>query len=237
MAALAQTDRAQAMVLPRVAVRIRDAPFICYYGEKPMATLDKRVDVYIEKAKPFAQPILNHLRKLVHQACPEVEEAIKWGMPHFLYKGLFCCMASFKEHCTFVFWKGSLLKDPHQLLDKAGQNTMGHFGHIANLDELPSDKIFLSYLKEAMKLNDEGVKLPKKISKKKELIVPAYFLSAVKKNKKALQTFESLSLGKKKDYIDWITDAKQETTRQKRLKTSLEWLSEGKSRSWKYENC
>lgn len=193
------------------------------------------IDSYISKAKPFAQPILKHLRKLVHQACPDVEETIKWGFPHFIYKGILCCVAAFQNHCALTFWKGKLLKDPHQIIDKSPVHSMGHVGRLTSLQDLPADHIILAYLQEAMQLNDEGISLPKKPAKKKTLAIPEDFLTAVKKNKAALKTFESFPPSKKQDYIEWITEAKQKATRTKRLATSVEWLSQGKSRNWKYE--
>lgn len=123
-----------------------------------MVKKDKRVDVYIEKAKPFAQPILKHLRKLIHQSNPEVEETIKWGMPSFDYKGPFCSMASFKEHAVFGFWKTSLLKDPKGILESR-HDAMGSLGRITSMNDLPNDKVILDFLKQAKKLNDDDVKL------------------------------------------------------------------------------
>jgi len=193
------------------------------------------IDSYIKKAKPFAQPILKHLRKLVHQACPAVEETIKWGFPHFTYKGILCSMAAFKGHCAFIFWKGKLLKDPQQVLDNCRVHSMGQLGPLTSLKDLPSDSILFAYLQEALQLNEEGITLAKKPPKKKALTIPDDFLAALNKNKAALKTFESLTPSKKKDYMDWITEAKQKATRAKRLATSVEWLSQGKSRHWKYE--
>jgi uncharacterized protein YdeI (YjbR/CyaY-like superfamily) len=195
----------------------------------------KNIDSYIAKAKPFAQPILKHLRKLVHQACPDVEETIKWGFPHFTYKGILCSIAAFKGHCALTFWKGKLLTDPHQIIDKSPVHSMGHLGRLTSLKDLPADSILLAYLQEALQLNEEGLTLAKKPPKKKALVIPEDFLAAVKKNKAALKTFESFPPSKKKDYIDWITEAKQKATRIKRLATAVEWLSQGKSRNWKYE--
>lgn len=115
----------------------------------------KEVDAYIEKAKPFAKPILKHIRKLVHQACPDVEEAIKWNFPHFCYNGILCSMAAFKEHCALTFWKGNSMEDAYKVMDKARSKSMGQFGWITSLEDLPSDKILLNYIKEAMLLNEK----------------------------------------------------------------------------------
>ncbi|MDB5222854.1 MAG: hypothetical protein JWN83_1521 [Chitinophagaceae bacterium] len=200
-----------------------------------MGKKDKRVDAYIEKAQPFAKPILNHLREVVHKACADVEETIKWGMPSFDYKGAFCSMASFKEHAVFGFWKASLMKDADKM--KANQqNAMGHAGKIKSLSDLPPDKILTSWIKEAAKLNDDGVKLPpRKKTEKKDIEVPDYFTKALGKNKKALQAFEKFPPSHKREYLQWITEAKTEETRNRRMDTALEWIADGKGRNWKYE--
>ena len=129
-----------------------------------MATKDKRIDAYIAKSADFAKPILTHIRELVHKACPDVEETMKWSFPHFDYKGaMMCSMASFKQHCAFSFWKASLMKDADKFVGMAkSEVAMGHMGRITSVKDLPSDKVMLSYLKEAMRLNDENVKLPSK---------------------------------------------------------------------------
>lgn len=199
-----------------------------------MPTTDKRVDAYIAKAADFAKPILIHLRELVHAACPDMVETIKWGMPSFEYKGPMCGMAAFKQHCVFGFWKASLMKDPKLMENAKSEVAMGHLGCIKTLKDIPSDKKMISYIKEAMKLNDDGVKLVRKPKPKKELVVPKYFIDAVKKNIKALTTFETFSPSAQREYVDWITGAKTEDTRDKRLAQAIEWMSEGKPRNWKY---
>jgi len=201
-----------------------------------MATYNPKVDVYIEKAAPFAQPILHHLRELVHKACPEVEETVKWGMPHFEYKGMLCGFAAFKQHCSFGFWKAGIMRDADVLLGKESKSAMGNLGKLTSLKDLPSDKILAGWVKEAMKLNDEGIKVPKTITKheKKPVETPAWFTDAVKKNKKAWATFEKASTSFKKEYIVWVTEAKTDETKQKRLKQAIEWMAEGKHRNWKY---
>ena len=199
-----------------------------------MGTRDKRVDAYIAKSADFAKPILSTLRETVHQGCPTVVEEMKWSSPHFNYKGMFCGMAAFNEHCIFGFWKGSLFLDPK---DKA-EDAMGHFGRITSLKELPPKKVLLGYIKKAMAVNDLGLTVPRKTAsaaEKKALKVPLYFLSELRKNQKALAAFEGFSYSKKKDYVEWLSEAKSEQTRQRRLQTSVEWIAEGKSRNWKYE--
>lgn len=201
-----------------------------------MGKIDPRVDAYIAKSQEFAKPILEHLRELVHRACPDVEETIKWSFVSFDYKGPFCTMAAFKQHCAFGFWKASLMKDSKLITTAKSESAMGHLGKIKSLKDLPSDKKLISYLKEAAKLNDNGIKLPKKIvpRKEKDIETPDYFLKVLKKNKKALATFNNFSYSNKKEYIQWITEAKTEETKDKRMKTAVEWMAEGKPRNWKY---
>lgn len=201
-------------------------------------SIDFRIDNYIDKAASFAQPILNHLRELIHDTCPQVEEKMKWSFPHFDYKGaMMCHMASFKNHLAFGFWKASIMADPHKVLQVENRSAMGHFGKIKTMKDLPKDKILIEYIKQAMILNDEGIivsKPPAKATEKKEIIVPDYFITALGKNIKALETFENFSPSNRREYINWITEAKTESTRERRLATAIEQLSEGKKRDWKY---
>lgn len=202
-----------------------------------MGKKDKRVDAYIQKAEPFAKPILSHLRELAHQGCPELEETIKWGMPSFEYKGPFFGIASFKKHCAFGFWKASLLKDPKNYLRlraNQGGEAMGNFGRVEELKDLPPDKVLLDFFNQAKKLNDAGVKVPRVTKAKPTLKTPAYFLDAIKANKKAFTTFENFSPSNKRDYVEWVTEAKTEATREKRIAQAIEWMAEGKPRNWKY---
>jgi uncharacterized protein YdeI (YjbR/CyaY-like superfamily) len=198
---------------------------------------DKRVDAYILRSAPFAQPILTYLRETVHKYCPEAVETIKWNFPHFEYNGsILASMASFKEHCTFGFWLASLIDDKYQILNPVGKTAMGHFGRISSVKDLPSKKIMGEYIKQAVSLIDKGVKLPKQLAtKQKELIVPDDLSGALKKNRKAAAAFDSFSSTNKKEYVEWITGAKTEATRNSRLDTAMEWMSEGKIKNWKYE--
>jgi uncharacterized protein YdeI (YjbR/CyaY-like superfamily) len=202
-----------------------------------MASKDSRITSYISKSADFAQPILEKLRSLVHKACPEVEETMKWSFPHFNYKGeMMCSMAGFKQHCAFSFWKAALMKDPALLQNAHSELAMGHFGRICSIKDLPADKIIIAYIKEAMQLNDTGLKISKpKPTVKKDLEIPDYFGKAVKRNKAAWRVFENFSYSNKKEYLEWITDAKTEETRNKRLTAAIEWMAEGKARNWKYE--
>jgi uncharacterized protein YdeI (YjbR/CyaY-like superfamily) len=197
-----------------------------------MATQDPRIDAYIANSAEFAQPILTHLRELVHAACPEVEETMKWSMPHFMYKGILCQMASFKAHCAFGFWKGSML------FPDAEKESMGHLGKITSIKDLPSKRVLTGYIKQAMRLNDEGVKAaPSPKSAKGELVVPEYFTAALKASKPAQKVFAASSTSFKREYVEWLEEAKTEPTRQRRMAQAIAWLAEGKGRNWKYQSA
>lgn len=206
-----------------------------------MGKKDPRIDAYISKAQDFAQPILTHLRELVHTACPDVEETWKWSFPHFMYKeAILCSMASFKQHAVFGFWKASLMQDTDAVLTIKDRESMGHLGKLETLKDLPKDAVLKKYIKAAMKLNEEGVKLPArsqvKDGEKKELEIPDYFTKELKKNKVAKEHFSKFSYSGKKEYLEWFEEAKTDATREKRMTQALEWIEEGKSRHWKYKN-
>jgi uncharacterized protein YdeI (YjbR/CyaY-like superfamily) len=198
-----------------------------------MPKTDPRVDAYIKKAKPFAQPILTHLRKVVRSAVPDVEETMKWSAPHFDYKGMFCGFAAFKEHVGFGFWKAALLEK--HLPGAGGLSAAGQFGKITSLDDLPSDKELTRILKIAKQLNDGEVKAPPmRKGPRPELKAPADLLAALATNKKARATFDNFPPGQRREYIAWVIEAKQAATRAKRIETAVEWMAEGKIRNWKY---
>lgn len=197
-------------------------------------THDPRVDAYIAKAKPFARPILEHLRSLVHDACPDVEETIKWGFPVFLHHGMLCNMAAFSEHCSFGFWKGSLLE---QAGLKAKRDAMGQLGRLESVKDVPGKAEFRRLVKAAMKLNEQGIKVERAAKKRPEIPVPADLAAALARNKKARTTFEGFAPGQRREYLEWITEAKRAETREKRIAQAIEWLAEGKQRNWKYADC
>jgi uncharacterized protein YdeI (YjbR/CyaY-like superfamily) len=202
-----------------------------------MPKSDQRIDAYIKKSGAFAQPILMHLRKLIHKACPEVEETLKWGMPHFQNEGaIICSMAAFKAHCAFGFWKAAIMRDPEKILHIADKHSMGHLDKIMTLKDLPKDTVLISYIRQAAQMNKEKIKLPQreKALRPKKSTIPSIFAEALLKNKKAKQHFDAFSDSKKYEYIEWITQAKTDITRKARIETSIEWLREGKSRNWKY---
>jgi uncharacterized protein YdeI (YjbR/CyaY-like superfamily) len=196
-------------------------------------TTDSRIDDYIARSAEFAKPILRHIRAVVHESCPDVEETMKWSVPHFDYQGtMMCSMAAFKEHCAFGFWKASLI------LEGTGPNrdAAGHFGRITKVSDLPSKAVMRGYIRKAMALNETRTRVTREPkAPKKAIPVPADFKAAVKKNKKAHATFEAFSPSHRRDYLEWITEAKSAETRKRRLDQAVQWLAEGKSRNWKYQ--
>ncbi len=196
-----------------------------------MPTCDKRVDAYIEKAPEFARPILSELRARVHAACPEVVETIKWSMPAFDYRGPLAGMAAFKKHCAFGFWKHELVVGD----DPKAKEAMGSYGCLTSLDQLPTKAQFAKQLKLAMKLNEDGVKVPKP-KKQADATTGAHpqFAAALARNKRAKAGLEGLAPSQQREYLKWIAEAKQDATRERRIEQALEWLAEGKPRHWKY---
>ena len=207
----------------------------------PDQLFDPRVDAYIEKAAPFAQPILAHLRKLLHQACPHAAESIKWGMPFFIQQGIIIAsMASFKQHCAFGFWGPEMKK----VLARDGfkaSNGMGSLGRITGLQALPPDRVLLTYMSQAAEYVESGQRTKSidrsRKSAKKPVRIPPELTAALKKNKMATKAFEQFSSSSKREYADWIAEAKRPETKAKRVKQSVAWISEGKQRNWKYMNC
>lgn len=203
-----------------------------------MPVLDPRIDTYIANAAPFAQPILQHLRATVHAACPDVEETIKWSMPFFLYHGMLCNMAAFKAHCAFGFWKGELLLEQ---ADNKGREAMGQFGRITAVADLPPAAALTRYISQAMALNADGaqvkVKAPPKPKVVRALTVPDDLAAALADHPDAGARFSAFTPGAQREYIAWLEEAKTEATRLRRLAQAVEWIAEGKTRNWKYQNC
>jgi len=199
-----------------------------------MTKKDPRVDAYIAAAGDFAKPVLRHIRALVHRGCPEAFETMKWSFPHFDHRGMFCSMAAFKSHCAFGFWKGALVVDPKT---NKSADAMGQFGKIHSLRDLPDDRTMLAMIREAARLNEEGVRVARRrpSAPKPPPRIPPGLAAALRKNRKAGAAFESFPPGKRREYVEWIAEAKTEGTRQRRIETAVEWISEGKGRNWKYE--
>ena len=201
-----------------------------------MGMRDQRIDAYIQNARDFAHPILSHVRTLVHKACPDVEETIKWGFPHFDYRGMMFSMAAFKEHCAMGFWKAALLPDPDGILQIGeSASAMGNLGRLRDKKDLPSDRILVKYIKAAAAMNESGVRAPTKVRRPaKPLAAPSYFTTAVKKNPVAFAAFKNFRPSHKREYVEWVTAAKTKETRLRRLATAVKWMSEGKSHNWRY---
>lgn len=196
-----------------------------------MAKHDPRIDAYIAKSAEFAQPVLRHLRAVVHAACPDVEESLKWGMPHFGYRGaMMCTMAAFKQHCGFSFWLYA------QVVGGQTEEGMGQFGKITSIKDLPGKRALDAYIKKAMALNEAGVKMKRpKAAPKPPPSLPDDFAALLKKNKAAYTHYQAFSPSAQREYVNWIIEAKTEATRGKRIATALQWLAEGKQRNWKYQ--
>ena len=198
-----------------------------------MPTGDPRIDAYIGKAQPFAQPILKHLRQQVHAACPDVVETLKWSHPSFDYKGILCGMAAFKQHVAFGFWKHDLVVGA----DTRSKEAMGSFGRITRLEDLPPAARLAGWIRKAMELNDAGVKVVRnKTRRKKPIAMHPEFKKALARNAKARAAFDAFSPSHQREYMEWIGDAKQDATRERRIATALQCLAQGRSRNWKYEN-
>ena len=202
---------------------------------------DPRVDKYIAAAPAFAQPILKYLRDLVHKGCPEIEETIKWSRPVFLYrKKILFGMAAFKAHCSFGFWNSEV----GGLLELDGVKTdegSGSLGKITQLADLPSKQDLLRYIRESKRRVDEPEPHPtlrrRATSPPLELVIPEDLAGALAQNETAAKAFHTFSPSHRREYIEWITEAKRAETRQKRVATTLEWLAQGRSRNWKYEKA
>lgn len=197
------------------------------------------VDAYIANSEDFAKPILEHWRRLIHENCPDAKETIKWSLPHFDYKGdNMCVMASYKNHCSFTFLKGELMTDLRLKANKDLKPIQRFLGKISKIGDLLPEDEFIGMLKEALQLNENGIKIKRdkpESDKPRVLETPDYLLSAFVANPKAKEVFESKSDSFRKEYIVWSADAKTDETRQKRINEALEWIAEGKGRFWKHK--
>jgi uncharacterized protein YdeI (YjbR/CyaY-like superfamily) len=196
---------------------------------------DPRIDTYIAARADFARPILEHLREKLHAACPEVDETLKWGMPSFVYKGqILAGMAAFKAHATFGFWRSG------EVVGETGaeRDAMGQFGRIASLDDLPDSETLDALIRKAVALLDSGPrKRQPKAAPKPPPETPDDLRSALDAAPKAAATFDSFPPSCRREYVEWVVEAKRPETRAKRVAQAVEWMAEGKRRNWKYENC
>jgi uncharacterized protein YdeI (YjbR/CyaY-like superfamily) len=202
-----------------------------------MEKYDPRIDAYIAKSADFAKPILEYIRQVVHGASPLITETVKWGMPFFDYKGPVCMMAAFKQHLGFGFWKASRLNDPNGFLQGSDEEAAaGSFGRIVTLSDLPPDEALKDFVLQIIAMNESGVKEAKKpAAAKAELVMPDDFKNLLSQDAKTVANYENFSPSKKREYLEWIIDAKSEATRLKRMEQAVEWIAEGKSRHWKYQ--
>lgn len=197
-----------------------------------MPSPDPRVDTYIENAAAFARPILVELRARVHAACPDVVETIKWGMPTFECAGILAGMAAFQAHCSFGFWKEPLLRE-----DPAVADTLARVGRLTGIDGLPSKVAFAKALRRAVRLNADGVAVPRDRSAKPAVAMHPELKRALAASKKAKATFDAFPPSSQREYLEWIATAKKDDTRARRIEQAIEWLAAGKKRNWKYETC
>jgi len=199
-----------------------------------MATKDPRVDSYISESAEFARPILKHLRKTIHQGCPEAVETIKWGCPFFDYHGLLCGFAAFKAHASVFFWRDIDVSRWLEKTNTAGAG-MGQFGKLTSIADLPKDSVLLACVRAAVEQRGAPAsKTKRQRQPAKELPVPADLKKALAANAKAAATFKAFAPSHRRAYLDWLADAKQPATRARRLQTTIEWLTEGKPWNWKY---
>jgi uncharacterized protein YdeI (YjbR/CyaY-like superfamily) len=196
---------------------------------------DPRIDAYIARQADFARPVLQHLRSAVHAACPEAEETLKWSMPHFLYKGqMLAGMAAFKAHATFGFRRGK------EVVGETGaeREAMGQFGRLTSVADLPPDDVLRALIRKAMELTDAGTRPARpKAAPKAELETPAELDSALNANPAARATFDGFPPSCRREYVDWVAEAKRPETRDRRIAQAVEWMAQGKRRNWKYEKC
>ena len=190
----------------------------------------KEVDAYIAGAPEFARPILTRIRNAFHAGCPELEEGLKWGAPHFTYHGLLGGMAAFKGHVGFGFWRSKEMKDPQKIFSRAPKASSMHV-KVEKLADLPKKDVLVAYVKQAAALNDTGAKTR---ASKVVVEMPPELKTLLGKHPKARATFDGLAPSKQRDYTEWIAEAKREATREKRLAQTLELLEAGKERHWKY---
>jgi uncharacterized protein YdeI (YjbR/CyaY-like superfamily) len=205
---------------------------------------DKHVDAYIAKAAPFAQPVLTHLRALIHKACPDVVEEMKWSRPFFLHGGtILCHISAFKEHCSFGFWGAEMAK----VLNEDGMvkdGGMGTLGRVTSVKDLPPEKKMVGYLRLAAEMIDSGlgdyrITVARRVVKAPKTAVetPVELSAALKKNRAAGKAFAAFSPSCKREYVEWVADAKRPETRERRIVQAVEWIAEGKQRNWKYQEC
>lgn len=199
------------------------------------------VDAYIAKSPDFAKPILAHVRKLMHKGCPRIEESIKWGVPAFEREGIVAMMAAFRKHVAFGFWSERLVReklgaDADRMFPKDAKPGMGGRRYLARA-ELPADAVILRAVRAAVALNEAGERPKRALKRKPSPKAPPYLVAALKKNAKARATYARFTPAQRREYVDWLREAKQAATRERRLAQTIEWLAAGRQRNWKYQAC
>ena len=190
---------------------------------------DPRVDAYIEAAQPFARPILTKVRAVVHAAVPDAAETMKWSMPFFTLNGRdVAMMAAFKVHAGVGIFDGSAM---------GGGEAMSNCGKLATVDDLPAD--LPARLQTAAVLAAQGKPMRAAAPRppKAEIAMPDDLAAALAAYPAAAAQFTAFPPGARREYLEWVTSAKQPTTRAKRIETTVAQAAEGKRLNWKYEKC
>ena len=200
-----------------------------------MLKKDPRVDSYISKSPDFAKPILKYLRDIIHEGCPDVVETMKWSSPTFDHHGIMVGFTAFKQHCVLGFWKAPLLKLDGKPVSMEMESGAGQFGKLTSLEDLPARSKLVKLVRDAARLNESGVKMTRPPrSAPKPVQVPPDLVKALLKNAKARAVFDAFPPSHKREYVQWLVEAKTDATRQRRLAQAIEWIGEGKQRNWKY---
>ncbi|MFL6697445.1 MAG: YdeI/OmpD-associated family protein [Vitreoscilla sp.] len=207
----------------------------------PVAARDPHIDDYIAQAPPFARAPLEHVREAMHAALPEVTEAIKWGHPFFLLEGRpFANMAAFKAHCSLGFWKGGrpVAEEAAGPRDKA----MGQFGRIESLADLPRAAALRKLIGQARAawaaaIDEKASAPPAPKPKREPPALPDDLAAALRAQSGARKIFDAFTPSQQREYVGWIVQARREATRASRVAQAAEWIAQGKTRNWKYQNC
>ena len=193
-----------------------------------MSAHDARIDAFIAKAQPFAQPILTHLRDVLHHACGGLEESIKWGRPAFLNEGrILAVFGAFKAHASLTLWK---------MGEATGREEegMGQFGKLTSLADLPGDEELIRIIQATASARAKAMPQPKK-APRPDLPVPDELASALAASPKAQAVWDGFAPSHRREYSEWVSEAKRAETRAARVAQSVEWIAEGKQRNWKYQ--
>jgi uncharacterized protein YdeI (YjbR/CyaY-like superfamily) len=207
----------------------------------PDGARDPRVDDYIDQAAAFARAPLEHVREAMHAALPDVTEAIKWSHPFYLLDGKpFANMAAFKAHCSLGFWKGG--RPVAEEAAGARDQAMGQFGRIESLADLPKAAALRKVIVDARAawLAEKAEKAsapPAPKAKREAPALPDDLAAALRAQRGARPKYDAFTPSQQREYVDWIVEARREATRASRIVQAVEWIAEGKTRHWKYQDC